>query len=114
MKKENEKINPIDVAMKQVDIAAEKLKLDPGLCEKIKQTKRELIVHFPVKMDDGRIKMFTGYRVQHNLTRGPGKGGIRYHPVVDLDEVRGPGHVDDLESCCGQYPLWRGKGWSSV
>jgi glutamate dehydrogenase (NAD(P)+) len=88
MKKENEKINPIDVAMKQVDIAAEKLKLDPGLCEKIKQTKRELIVHFPVKMDDGRIKMFTGYRVQHNLTRGPGKGGIRYHPDVDLDEVR--------------------------
>jgi len=82
------KINPIDVAMRQVDIAAERLRLNPGLREKIKQTKRELIVHFPVKMDDGSIKMFTGYRVQHNVTRGPGKGGIRYHPDVDLDEVR--------------------------
>jgi len=55
------KINPLDVAMKQVDIAAEKLNLDPGLCEKIKHTKRELIVHFPVKMDDGSVKIFTGY-----------------------------------------------------
>jgi glutamate dehydrogenase (NAD(P)+) len=81
-------ITPLDVAMRQVDIAAEKLKLDPGVCEKTKQTKRELIVHFPVKMDDGSVKMFTGYRVQHNLTRGPGKGGIRYHPDVGLDEVR--------------------------
>ncbi len=86
--KEQNKINPLDVAMKQVDIAAEKLKLDPGICEKIKQTKRELIVHFPVKMDDGSVKVFTGYRVQHNMARGPGKGGIRYHPDVDLDEVR--------------------------
>ena len=82
------KINPIDVAMEQVDIAAEKLRLDPGLCEKIKQTKRDLIVHFPVKMENGKVKVFTGYRVQHNMTRGPGKGGIRFHPDVDLDEVR--------------------------
>ena len=82
------KINSLDVAMRQVDIAAERLKLDPGVGEKIKKTKRELIVHFPVKMDDGSVKIFTGYRVQHNVTRGPGKGGIRYHPDVDLDEVR--------------------------
>jgi len=88
MANKEKKINPLDVAMKQVDIAAEKLKLDPGLVEKTKQTKRELIVHFPVKMDDGSVKIFTGYRVQHNVTRGPGKGGIRYHPDVDLDEVR--------------------------
>lgn len=88
MPEKKNRINPIDVAMKQVDIAAKKLRLEPGLCEKIKQTKRELTVHFPVKMDDGRVKMFTGYRVQHNMTRGPGKGGIRYHPDVDLDEVR--------------------------
>ena len=88
MPNKTNRINSLDVAMKQVDIAAEKLKLEPGLCQKIKQTKRELIVHFPVKMDDGSIKVFTGYRVQHNVTRGPGKGGIRYHPDVDLDEVR--------------------------
>jgi glutamate dehydrogenase (NAD(P)+) len=88
MPNKTNRINPLDVAMKQVDIAAKKLKLEPGLFQKIKQTKRELIVHFPVKMDDGHIEVFTGYRVQHNMTRGPGKGGIRYHPDVDLDEVR--------------------------
>lgn len=82
------KINPLDVALRQVDIASEKLKLDPRLLEKTKLTKRELIVHFPVTMDDGSIKVFTGYRVQHNVTRGPAKGGIRYHLDVDLDEVR--------------------------
>ncbi len=83
-----DRVNPLDVAKKQVDIAAKYLRLDPGLVEKTRQTKRELIVHFPVKMDDGTVKVFTGYRVQHNVTRGPGKGGIRYHPDVDLDEVR--------------------------
>ena len=86
--KQGEKISPLDVAIKQVEIAAERMHLDPGICEKIKQPQRELIVHFPVKMDDGSIKVFTGYRVQHNMTRGPGKGGIRFHPEVDLDEVR--------------------------
>jgi glutamate dehydrogenase (NAD(P)+) len=85
---QGQKINPLDVAMKQVEIAVAHLKLDPGLCEKIKYTQRELTVHFPVKMDDGRIKVFTGYRIQHNMTRGPGKGGIRYHPEVNLDEVK--------------------------
>jgi glutamate dehydrogenase (NAD(P)+) len=88
MTEKEKKINPLDVAMRQVDIAAERLKLDPGIGEKIKKTKRELIVHFPVKMDDGSVEIFTGYRVQHNVTRGPGKGGVRYHPDVDLDEVR--------------------------
>jgi glutamate dehydrogenase (NAD(P)+) len=87
MEKEN-KINSLVVAMKQVDTAAKYLNLNPGLIEKVKQTKRELTVHFPVKMDDGRIEIFTGYRIQHNMTRGPAKGGIRYHPDVDLDEMR--------------------------
>jgi glutamate dehydrogenase (NAD(P)+) len=87
MEKEK-KINSLDVAVKQVDIAAKHLNLNPGLVEKVKQTKRELTVHFPVKMDDGRIEIFTGFRIQHNTTRGPAKGGIRYHPDVDLDEVR--------------------------
>lgn len=82
------RISPLDAAMKQVDIASEKLGLDSDLCEKIRYTKRELTVHFPVKMDDGKIKIFTGYRVQHNMDRGPGKGGMRYHPDVDLDEMR--------------------------
>lgn len=71
--KEN-KINPLDVAMKQVDIAAEKLRLDSGLCEKIKQTKRELIVHFPVEIDDGSVKVFTGYRGAAQYDKRPWKG----------------------------------------
>lgn len=82
------KINSLDVARRQVDIAAEHLKLDPGIREKLKETKRELTVHFPVKMNDGSLKIFTGYRIQHDVTRGPAKGGIRYHPDVDLDEMK--------------------------
>ena len=75
-------------ALEQYDRAADRLELDPGLRAALRVPKRELTVHFPVEMDDGRIHVFTGYRVQHNLARGPAKGGIRYHPQVDLDEVR--------------------------
>ena len=86
---ENEKkINSLDVALKQVDKAVSRLNLDPGIIAKIKSTRRELTVNFPVKMNDGSIKIFTGHRIQHNTTRGPAKGGIRYHPDVDLDEVK--------------------------
>ena len=88
MKAENEKINPFGMARQQVDIAAKYLDLESGLIDKLKNTKRELTVHFPVKMDDGRVRIFTGYRIQHNITRGPAKGGIRYHPDVDIDEMR--------------------------
>ena len=75
-------------AVQQLDEAAERLGLDEGLRERLRRPKRELTVHFPVKMDDGHIQVFTGHRVQHNLARGPGKGGIRYHPDVTLDEVK--------------------------
>lgn len=75
-------------ALAQLDAVADILNLDQGLREHLAACKRELTVHFPVRMDDGRIQTFTGYRVQHNLARGPAKGGIRYHPAVDLDEVR--------------------------
>ena len=81
-------MNSYESSKRQVDIAAKYLNMDPGLLEKMKYTKRELIVHFPVKMDDGTVRIFTGYRVQHNVARGPAKGGMRYHPDVDLDEVR--------------------------
>jgi glutamate dehydrogenase (NAD(P)+) len=87
MEKEK-KINSLDVALKQVDKAVSRLNLDPGIIAKIKSTRRELTVNFPVKMNDGSIKIFTGHRIQHNTTRGPAKGGIRYHPDVDLDEVK--------------------------
>ena len=83
-----EKINPYEMAKRQIDIATKYLTLETGLIDKLRNTKRELTVHFPVKMDDGKVKIFTGYRIQHNITRGPAKGGIRYHPDVDIDEVR--------------------------
>jgi glutamate dehydrogenase (NAD(P)+) len=74
-------------ARQRLDLVARKLKLDPGLVDKLKFPKRSLIVSVPVKMDDGRLKVFTGYRVQHNVDRGPAKGGIRYHPDVTLEEI---------------------------
>ena len=80
--------NPWHVAQTQFDLAAQRLRLDPGLRAVLREPRRELTVHFPVKMDDGSVQVFTGYRVQHNLGRGPAKGGIRYHPDVGLDEVK--------------------------
>ncbi|UCD72016.1 MAG: Glu/Leu/Phe/Val dehydrogenase, partial [Syntrophobacterales bacterium] len=79
---------PDQVALLQLEIAAEKLGLDEGMKLKLENCKRVLVVTFPVRMDTGKLKIFTGYRVQHNNTRGPAKGGIRYHPTVDLDEVK--------------------------
>ena len=82
------RINPWEVAQRQFDLAADRLNLDPGLRRVLREPRRELTVHFPVKMDDGDVEVFTGYRVQHNLGRGPAKGGIRYHQDVTLDEVK--------------------------
>ncbi len=80
--------NPYDVARQQFDQVADLLNLDPGIREVLRHPKRELTVNFPVKMDDGSVRVFTGHRVHHNVARGPAKGGIRYHPDVDIDEVR--------------------------
>ena len=82
------KPNPYQVAVEQFMIAADKLNLDDGMKQILSHPKRELTVHFPVRMDDGTYRVFTGYRVQHSLTMGPAKGGIRYHPDVTLDEVK--------------------------
>ena len=80
-------INAWEVAQSQFDLAAERLHLSADLRKVLREPKRSLTVHFPVKMDDGSVEVFTGYRVQHNLSRGPAKGGIRYHQDVTLDEV---------------------------
>ncbi len=80
--------NPLVNAQRQFDVAAEILDLDTGMREILRVPQRELTVTFPVKMDDGRIHVFTGFRVQHNITRGPAKGGIRYHPSVTIDDIR--------------------------
>jgi glutamate dehydrogenase (NAD(P)+) len=81
-------INPYHMAVQQFEDAAEHLHLSEDMREILRQPKRELIVNFPVRLDNGRIKTYTGYRVQHNVNRGPAKGGIRYSPDVTLDEVK--------------------------
>src|SRR3569833_1140996 len=84
----DQEINPWEAQSARFDFAARKLNLDDGLWKLLRTPAREIIVHFPVTMDDGRIEIFTGFRVQHNIARGPGKGGIRYSPEVTLDDVR--------------------------
>src|ERR1700680_1364448 len=78
----------LSIAQRQFDATADAIGLDDDVRKVLREVKRELTVHFPVLMDDRRIDMFTGYRVQHNLARGPAKGGLRFHPAVTLDEVK--------------------------
>ena len=80
--------NPWEAQAARFDLAARKLNLDEGIWKVLRYPTREIIVHIPVQMDDGSIEVFTGYRVQHSMARGPAKGGIRYSPDVSLDEVR--------------------------
>jgi glutamate dehydrogenase (NAD(P)+) len=80
--------NPYHIAQHQFDLAADLLQLPAAQRVVLREPQRELTVRFPVTLDSGSVRLFTGYRVQHNLARGPTKGGIRYHPAVDLDEVR--------------------------
>src|SRR5689334_16610672 len=75
-------------ALEQFDQTADHLQLEPELRAILRAPKREWTVNFPVKLDDGSVHVFTGYRVQHNVSRGPAKGGLRYHPATDLDDVR--------------------------
>jgi glutamate dehydrogenase (NAD(P)+) len=83
-----EEVNPWEAQAARSDVAAEKLKLDEGLWKILREPSREVIVHIPVQLDDGRLEVFTGFRVQHSIDRGPAKGGIRYTPDVTLDETR--------------------------
>jgi glutamate dehydrogenase (NAD(P)+) len=82
-----EDLNPLAIAWQQLDNVAVRIGLEPGLHERLKHPKRTITVSIPTTMDDGSLRVFTGYRVHHNLTRGPAKGGLRYHPSVSLDEV---------------------------
>ncbi|EAR14812.1 MULTISPECIES: Glu/Leu/Phe/Val family dehydrogenase [Robiginitalea] len=78
----------LDNVMRQFDHAADLLELNPNIRKILEVTNNELLVHFPVRMDDGTVKIFTGYRVQHNNALGPYKGGLRYHPTVDIDAAK--------------------------
>ena len=84
----DKEFNPFEAQTTRFDFAAKKLNLEEGLWKILSQPAREITVHIPVSMDDGRIELFTGYRVQHSMARGPAKGGVRYAPDVTLDEVK--------------------------
>ncbi|MGI0101371.1 MAG: Glu/Leu/Phe/Val family dehydrogenase [Nitrosotalea sp.] len=104
------KIDPWQNALKQLASAAKILKLDPGVHEMLASPKKVLIVSLPIKMDDGRIKVFTGFRSQHNDFRGPFKGGIRYHPDVTIEEVKALSMWMTWKCSIVNVPFGGGKG----
>lgn len=106
----NEKINPFEVALKQLEEASKILNLEKGMLEILSNPKRILTVSIPTRMDDGSIKVFTGYRSQHNDARGPHKGGIRYHPDVTLDEVKALSMWMTWKCAIANIPYGGGKG----
>jgi glutamate dehydrogenase/leucine dehydrogenase len=105
-----EDLNPCRIAQIQFDMAAEHLKLETGLRQILRTPKRILEVSVPTKMDNGQVKVFTGYRVQHSMARGPAKGGIRYHPNVTLDEVKALAAWMTWKTATVNIPYGGGKG----
>src|SRR5438309_4471453 len=103
-------LNPWESQAARFDFAAQKLALDDGLWKILRYPNRELIVHIPISMDDGRIEVFTGYRVQHSIARGPAKGGIRFEPDVSLDEVRALAAWMTWKCAVVNIPFGGGKG----
>lgn len=105
-----ENLNPYEIVKKQIETAAVKLGLEPHIIEILKRPMRVLSVSFPVKMDDGSIRVFEGYRAQHNDALGPTKGGIRFHPDVTLDEVKALSMWMSFKCAVVGLPYGGGKG----
>ena len=103
-------INAFEMAQRQFDHVAELLKLDPQVCEFLRWPMREFHFRIPVRMDDGTLRMFEGFRVQHNDARGPNKGGIRFHPAETIDTVRALGTWMTWKCAVADIPLGGGKG----
>jgi glutamate dehydrogenase (NAD(P)+) len=109
-----ENLNPFDIAQHYFDQAADRLKLDEGIRAVLRTPKRCLTVSIPVRMDDGTYKVFIGHRVAHNMARGPAKGGIRFHPDVNLDEVKALASWMTWKCACLDLPFGGGKGGVQV
>jgi glutamate dehydrogenase (NAD(P)+) len=103
-------LNPLLSAEARFDAAAQLLGLDDGIQKVLRSPAREVTVHIPVLLDDGRIEVFTGYRIQHSIARGPAKGGIRYAPDVSLDEVRALASWMTWKCAVANIPFGGGKG----
>jgi glutamate dehydrogenase len=102
--------NPYEAALRQLDVAAEKLDLDPRIHEELKHPTRIFVANFPVTMDDGGVRVFSGIRVQYNDALGPTKGGIRYHPDITVDEVTALAAWMTWKTAVVGLPLGGGKG----
>src|ERR687896_1146953 len=105
-----EELNPFEIAKQQFNRAADYLELEPSMRRVLENPKRQLIVSIPVKMDGGDVQVFEGFRVQHNIARGPAKGGIRYHPNVTLDEVKALASWMTWKCATVGIPYGGGKG----
>lgn len=103
-------LNPFIISQQQLDMAAERLGLDPATHELLRWPQKELVVSIPVQMDDGRVRIFRGYRVQYNGARGPHKGGIRWHPDETIDTVRALAAWMTWKTAVVDIPLGGGKG----
>lgn len=108
--KSSKKTNLYENVIKQLRKAEDVIHCDKDICEILAGTMNELVVHFPVRMNDGRIKMLTGYRVQHNNALGPYKGGLRFHPMVDIDEVRALATLMTWKTALVNIPFGGAKG----
>jgi len=110
MSAHHDELNPLEAAEARFDLAAEALNLDEGIGKILRTPTREVTIYIPVELDDGRIEVFTGYRVQHSIARGPAKGGIRYAPDVTLDEVRALASWMTWKCAVVNIPYGGGKG----
>ena len=100
----------LSIAQRQFDATADAIGLDNSLRAVLREVKRELVVHFPVEMDDGSFRVFTGFRVQHNIARGPAKGGLRYHPSMTLDDARALAMYMTWKTAVADVPFGGAKG----
>jgi len=102
--------NAFEMVASRIGAVCDRLKIKDTHRLRLEKCERELTVNFPVKMDDGRVKVFTGYRIQHNDSRGPSKGGIRYHPDVTLDNTRALAVLMTLKAAVVNIPFGGAKG----
>jgi glutamate dehydrogenase (NAD(P)+) len=100
----------LSIAQRQFDATADAIGLDDSVRTVLREVKRELVVHFPVEMDDGSFEVFTGFRVQHNIARGPAKGGLRYHPAMTLDDARALAMYMTWKTAVADVPFGGAKG----
>ena len=100
----------LSIAQRQFDATADAIGLDNSVRAVLREVKRELVVHFPVEMDDGSFRVFTGFRVQHNIARGPAKGGMRYHPAMTLDDARALAMYMTWKTAVADVPFGGAKG----